>query len=92
MTNDLTSSAAMFPCGRERHKDNCAGSEVIRMDNHYVTVQMAKSEKWIPAFPTFSEMNFIFIHFRLNGLIFIALACFRVILLLLQDGFQWHYP
>lgn len=62
------------------------------MDDSDVTTQMAKTEKWIPVFPTFSEMTFIFIHSRLNGLIFIALACFGVILLLCQDGVQWHYP
>lgn len=91
-SNGLTSSAAMYPCGWERHKDNCAGSEVIRMDHIDVTLQKAKTEKWIPVFPTFSEITFIFIHFRLNGLIFIALACFGVTLLLCQDGVQWHYP
>lgn len=62
------------------------------MDDSDVTIQMTKTEKWIPGFPTFSEMTFIFIHFRLNGLIFIALACFGVILLLCQGGVQWHYP
>lgn len=60
------------------------------MDN--VTIPIAKTEQWIPGFPTFSEMTFIFIRFKLNGLIFIALACFGVILLLCQDGVQWHYP
>lgn len=64
MSNGLTSSAAMYPRGRERHKDNCAGSKVIRMDDSDVTIQMAKTEKWIPVFPTFSESTFIFIHFR----------------------------
>lgn len=54
----------MYPRGRERHKDNCAGSKVIRMDDSDVTIQMAKTEKWIPVFPTFSESTFIFIHFR----------------------------
>lgn len=82
----------MYPRGRERHKDNCAGSEVIQLDDSDVTTQMAKTEKWIPVFPTFSEMTFIFIHSRLNGLIFIALACFGVILLLCQDGVHQHYP
>lgn len=62
------------------------------MDDSSVTTQMAKTEKWIPGFPTFSEITFIFIHFRHNGLIFIALAWFGVILLLCQDGVQWHYP
>lgn len=55
-----------------------------------VTLQIAKTEKWIPVFPTFSEITFIFIHFKLNGLIFIALACFGVTLMLCQDEVQWH--
>lgn len=92
MSNALISSAAMYPCGWKRHKDNCAGSEVIQMDNNKLLKKMVKREKWLPVFHTFSEMTFIFIHFRLNGLIFIALACFEVILLLCQDGVQWHYP
>jgi len=89
--NNVLSSTAMHPCGWERHKDNCAGSEVIRMDSRRVAIKVAKREKWLPVFLTFSETTFIFIHFRLNGLVFIAFACFGVILLPCQDGIQWHY-
>lgn len=81
-SNGLTSSAAMYPCGWERHKDNRAGSEVIRMNHTNVLYKRPKEKNGFLFFPTFPEITFIFIHFRLNGLIFIALACFGVILLL----------
>lgn len=60
-TNGLTSSAAMYPCGWERHKDNCAGSEVIRMNHINVTLQKAKTEKWIPVF-SYIFRNYFYIY------------------------------
>jgi len=51
------------------------------MYSRRVAIKVAKREKWLPVFLTFSETTFIFIHFRLNGLVFIAFACFGVILL-----------
>lgn len=61
------------------------------MDSRSVAIKVAKKEKWLLVFLMFSETTFIFIHFRLNGLVFIAFACFGVTLLPCQEGIQWHY-
>lgn len=60
-SNGLTSSAAMYPCGWERHKDNCAGSEVIQMNHIDVILQKAKTEKWIPVF-SYIFRNYFYIY------------------------------